>query len=301
MSGAAVSKPVAFITYAEAPDLTPSDQLAVAALADRELQARAVIWNDAKTDWAAFSALIMRSCWDYFLHPDEFSAWLEQMERAGIPVWNPIEMLRWNMDKYYLSDLQEAGVRIPPSLWLPKGARVQLAELLSERGWAQAVVKPVISAGAYRTLTVNAAEAADAQTELEGMLAEGAVLVQAFLEEVQSKGEWSLIFLGGEFSHAVLKTPGDGDFRVQEHLGGSVQAAEPPPYLVQQAEDILAQVDVDLLYARVDGVEQDGQLILMELELLEPSLFFEQAPGAAGRFAQLVVKWLENPSTQEAG
>jgi glutathione synthase/RimK-type ligase-like ATP-grasp enzyme len=117
------------------------------------------------------------------------------------------------------------------------------------------------------------------------MLADGAVLVQAFLEEVQTLGEWSLIFIGGEYSHAVLKTPGEGDFRVQEHLGGRVQAAEPPDRLVDQGGTILAEVSKEVLYARVDGVNRNGELVLMELELFEPSLFFDHAPRAAERFA----------------
>lgn len=275
---------LAFAVSNEFPNLTDDDQLAAAALHRRGLHIDPVLW-DASLDWSVYDSVVIRSCWDYHRHVEEFSRWLAQLEGIGVSVWNPIDVLRWNMDKVYLSDLEERGVPVLPSVWLPRGAKAELDHLMAEKQWQMVVVKPTISAAADNTFTLAHPEALEKQSSFAKLLAAGGVIVQEFAPEIQSEGEYSFLFFNNQFSHAVIKHPQTGDFRVQLQYGGGYRAAEAPADLVRQAASILEAVDADLLYARVDAINRNGQLFLMELELVEPHLFFGEHPQAAARFA----------------
>jgi glutathione synthase/RimK-type ligase-like ATP-grasp enzyme len=280
---------IAFVTYSAAPDLTADDRLAAEELRRRGAEVEAVIWNDPGVLWSRYDRVVIRSCWDYFEHAEEFFAWLDRMEKEGIPLWNPVQLVRGNVDKAYLGEFAAAGLPVIPTAGLERGAAVDLAGLLDERGWTDAVIKPSISGGAFRTRRISRDEAAAVQAELDELLATSGVLIQPFLPEIQTAGEWSLIFLGGEYSHAALKRPRAGDFRVQEHLGGSAEAARPTPALIEQARAVVASISGPWIYARVDGVEIDGAFLLMELELTEPSLFLATDPRAPARFAEAIL------------
>lgn len=281
---------IAFVTFDRFPALTPDDQLAAAALEQVGFSVEPVLWDDRTVDWAAFEVVLPRSTWDYHQRLDDFRAWLDSLDAEGARVLNPTEILRWNMDKLYLQDLQEAGFAIAPSVWLPRGAKARLADLLAQKGWERAVVKPTVSAGADDTFLVTPAQAEERQPEFAALLARKAVLVQQFMEELVQEGEWSLMFFNQRFSHAVLKRPGEGDFRVQRHYGGRDQAAQVPDWMQAQAQAIVEDIDSALLYARVDAVARGRELVLMELELIEPVLFFEADPQAAPRFARALAE-----------
>jgi glutathione synthase/RimK-type ligase-like ATP-grasp enzyme len=280
---------IAFVTYAELPDLSADDRLAVEELRRRGAEVETAVWDDPGVRWFSYDRVVIRSCWDYHHRVDEFLAWLDRMEGEGIPLWNPARVVRGNVDKAYLGELAAAGLPVVPTVHLERGAAVDLAGLLGEREWSEAVIKPSVSASAFRTLRVSGAEAVAAQRELDELLERSGALIQPFLAEVQTAGEWSLIFLGGEYSHATLKRPRAGDFRVQQELGGSADAARPRPALIEQARAVAAAIPEPWLYARVDGVEIDGVFTLMELELIEPSLFLVSDPQAPARFAEAIL------------
>jgi glutathione synthase/RimK-type ligase-like ATP-grasp enzyme len=178
---------------------------------------------------------------------------------------------------------------VVPTVRVERGAEADLAEILDERGWTEAVVKPAVSASAFLTRRVRREEAVEAQVDFDRLLAHSASLVQPFLPEIGSRGEWSLLFFAGKPSHAVLKRPGAGDFRVQSELGGNALPQKASPALVAQARQVLEHIPGPWLYARVDGVEVDGSFLLMELELIEPSLFLACDRQAPARFASAVL------------
>lgn len=277
------SAPIGFVTCDALPELTPDDRRAASALVARGHDVRPVVWSDATIDWRAFAALVLRSCWDYHKQPDAFRAWLDAIERDGAPLHNSARQARWNMDKRYLRDLEARGVATVPTRWLEPGDTSDLAAIRQSTGWRDLVVKPAISATAWRLHRVAASVRAW-PAELESQLADGAWLVQPFVEAI-GDGEWSLVFFDGRFSHAALKRPRDGDFRVQEEYGGRSDAATPPPGIVAQAASILDTLPERPLYARVDGVVSSDRFVLLELELLEPVLFFGLEPAAVDRFA----------------
>ena len=275
----------AFATWSRRPELTADDGRAAEALRRLGHRVDPIPWDAPGVAWTAFDAVVVRSVWDYHLRPAEFLRWVEAVEGTGTPLLNPPVVLRWNHHKSYLRDLAARGVATVPTIWLKRGAETNLPRLLAERGWSEAVVKPAVSASAYETCTISAPPAPVDQRRLEALLDAGEVLVQPLLPEVRSPGEWSLVFFGGAFSHATLKRPRAGDFRVQEELGGRAEPADPPPRLVEQAARALAAAAAPCLYARVDGVDRGGQLVLMELELVEPVLYFGADPASPDRFA----------------
>jgi glutathione synthase/RimK-type ligase-like ATP-grasp enzyme len=281
---------IAFATSDAHRDLTPDDHLAVVELQARGAAVTGAVWNDPSVDWTAFDSIIIRSTWDYHRHADEFRTWIGALEATGAPMWNPPAVLHWNMEKTYLRDLERAGVPVVPTEWLARGSRPDLAGLLASRGWLEAVVKPVISAAATRTWRVSR----DTVSEIEAALAEsleiGDVMVQPFIPEIQTKGEWSLMFIEGEFSHAVRKMPTAGDFRVQTGFGGRSAADNPDSSVLSAARLVLDAVPSPWLYARVDGIETESGFVLLELEMLEPALFFSHTASGAARFADSIIR-----------
>jgi hypothetical protein len=278
---------LAFATFGGRPELTADDRLAAEALRRRGAVVQPLRWDAPIGEWASFDAVIVRSVWDYHLRPLEFLQWVEALERAGTRLLNPPDVLRWNHHKSYLRHLASQGVATVPTAWVERGADVDLVGLLADRGWAEAVVKPAISASAHQTWASSRSSAPSDQGRFHDLLSAGDVLVQPLVPEVRSKGEWSLVFFGGAFSHAMLKRPREGDFRVQEELGGTAECREPPSALVE--------------HARVDGVERDGGLVVMELELIEPVLYLGAEGGAPDRFAGACLDGLGTPRISHAG
>lgn len=276
---------VALATYRDLPQLNEDDRLLQSALGALGIDAAPATWDSAEERWGDYQAVLVRSCWDYHRRLEEFLAWLAALERAGAAVWNPVPLLRWNSHKRYLREVAAHGVPVVPTRWLGRGESVRLAELLAEAGWQDAVVKPAVSASAFGTWRTSPAMAARSQAHLDGLLAAGDVMVQPFVAEVAEPGEWSIVFLGGRFSHAVLKRPAAGEFRVQWEFGGSAVSAVPEAHLVADAERALGTAPAAALYARVDGVERGGRLVVTELELIEPHLFLAWSAPAPARLA----------------
>jgi glutathione synthase/RimK-type ligase-like ATP-grasp enzyme len=236
--------------------------------------------------------VVVRSCWDYFHRAGEFHAWLDRVEADGARVHNEPRILRWNADKAYLRDLDARGVPVIPTRWLDGGTRTSLAELRRDTGWAELVVKPTVSGGAHRTWRSTSETEMMDHRRLAKMIDAGAVMVQPLVPEIERDGEWSLVFLAGAYSHAVLKRPCPGDFRVQREHGGTLEPAEPAASVIAAAARAIAAIPFGTdapLYTRVDGCMVDGGLLLMELEVLEPELFLRCAPGAASRLAEALL------------
>jgi glutathione synthase/RimK-type ligase-like ATP-grasp enzyme len=277
---------IAFATSQALEYLTDSDRLAAAALRDLGARVLPAIWTDDTVRWKSFDKVVIRSPWDYFAHQDRFLRWFDTLDRAGIPVENPTAILRWNLDKVYLRELNVPTVATE---WVERGGTLDLPALLARRRWSRAVIKPTISAGGHDTWEVGEGNAAEVGARMAPVLGRCGLMVQPFVEQIRTQGEISFLFFRKEFSHAVVKRPTAGEFRVQVEYGGSAEAFAPSPALVAQAERVVRAVKGELLYARVDGVDVGGEFHLMELEVLEPDLFLGHAPGAPERFAKAVL------------
>lgn len=278
---------IALLTSSKYSNLTDDDRLLIAPLADRGIFAEPVVWDDPSIPWASFDAIVIRSCWDYHFKVEKFLNWTREIEAAKIPVFNPAAMVRWNTNKSYLRNLEAKGIHIVPTVW--GEGRLSLTEQLRELGWSKAVVKPCVSATAYRTSVVTQDDDGSAQELFDDLQGGPGVMVQKFMDNITSEGEWSLIFFGGEFSHAVIKQPTPGDFRVQSDFGGTSQLADPPSHVFANAAESLRAI-APTLYARVDGVVDGGEFRLMELEVIEPALFLSAHPEAPTRFADAIAQ-----------
>lgn len=284
-------KKVAFVTYSVLPDGTEDDRLALQCLLDEGIDAQVIVWDAPGVDWPSFDGIMLRSCWDYHNRPEEFAQWVQCLAAVNARLWNPPDLVLWNMNKRYLSSLNAKGIRTAPTVWLDKGSRASLSNTIRKQGWVKAVVKPVISASADRTWLVSAQQVEEKQPDLDAMVKQTGVMVQQFVGEITERGEWSFVFFNKEYSHAVRKQPATGDFRVQEEFGGTLGKDTPSPEMLKQAGRIVASVEGPCLYARVDAVDTGEGLLLMELELIEPYLFLTQG-RAARRFANAIMSTL---------
>ena len=286
---------VALATCAELPHLDGDEAPLVAALASRGVEVRHPAWDAGDAPFLDVDLTVIRSTWDYTRKAEAFVAWAERIDAASRGrLCNPAAVVRWNAHKRYLLELQRAGVAVVPTRSLPAGSRCDLARLLGEAGWhGGAVVKPAVSAGSRDSIRVTRDGLAAAQEHVERLLPTRDLLVQPFVPGI-AQGELSLIFVERagalSFAHAVNKVPAAGDFRSQPEFRSQVERVEPGPAWRAAAERALAEVKAPLLYARVDLVAgEHGAPWLMELELIEPSLYLGWCPASAERLADAIV------------
>jgi len=231
--------------------------------------------------------ILLRSTWDYHRVPTLFASWLDALADAGRLTMNPPRVARDNIDKIYLQALEAAGVAIPRTRWLDRIDNAAIDRAMKEEGWDTAVLKPRVAATAYGTFLVSK-DSTLSDEELAPANASGALL-QEIVPEIVLDGETSIVYAGGAFSHAVVRRAKDGDFRVQQDFGGNVEAVSPSPSLLSFAASVMTRVPDSCLYARVDVVESGRGPLLMELELIEPELYFLHAPEGAHRMAREIV------------
>lgn len=282
---------IQFATSADHPDLTADDRMAADALAARGIRVEPVVWTGPAPAQSA-DAVVIRSCWDYHTRMDEFIAWIRRLGDGGTAVINPPALVSWNLHKSYLVALARSGIPVVPTLLTQMGDDRTLREMIDAAEWEQAVVKPAVSLNAYETWRVDARETDLHDDRFARLRSRGDVLVQQFLPHVMTEGEWSLIFFGAHFSHAVRKRPQSGDFRVQVAHGGSAVAEDVSPELIAAAARVLRALPVMPVYCRVDGVIVDGVFTVMEVECIDPVLFLAERAGAAEVFADEVVGYL---------
>jgi glutathione synthase/RimK-type ligase-like ATP-grasp enzyme len=277
---------LAFATCQQFPEMNSDDRLVADALGRKGINVISAVWDAPNTDWSRFDGVVIRSTWDYHLAVDRYAQWLRSFSCGANRLWNPPEVVLPNLNKRYLGALAGRGIEVVPTKCLAAGGGRILRKVLEDCGWKEAVIKPTVSASAHGTWRTSLATADADQSRFAAQIHRQDLLIQPYLAEIAAPGEWSFVFFGGRYSHAVLKRPAAGDFRVQREYGGSSAPAEPATTLIDQAQNALAAVDQELLYARVDGVERHGRLVLMELEINEPFLFIGFSEGAAERFAE---------------
>jgi glutathione synthase/RimK-type ligase-like ATP-grasp enzyme len=279
---------IAILTCQKLPDLTKNDQLLIPALAKVTITATAVIWDDKTVDWTNFDYLIFRNTWDYFEKEAEFNLWLEHIEQLGIKTLNPIAIIKKNKHKFYLREMEKQGIKILPTIFIDKTDQLDLDKSMPSH-WKKAVIKPAFSAGSYQTEVFESIDIQKINTCYKEVASEKELLLQEFMPEIQTLGETSIIFFNKKFSHAVNKKPIAGDFRIQVQFGGQYTLVQPSAELVEKAQQIVNTFDGELLYARVDGIVINNELHLMEVECIEPDLYFNLSEGSLERFVSAIV------------
>jgi glutathione synthase/RimK-type ligase-like ATP-grasp enzyme len=243
-------------------------------------------WTDPG-DLSAFDLVLPLLAWGYPYDPPRWYALLDKLEADGIKIANPVSILRWNSDKAYLMELAEKNIAVVPTLTTQALDNSALADAAAHFGTSSLIIKPPISGGAFGTYRITAGD------PIPDDVAGTRMMIQPFLPTISSEGEYSLIYFNGTFSHALVKRPASGDFRVQDYLGGIEVAVTPPDDTFALAEAALAAAPASCLYARVDMLrDEQGTMRLMELELTEPSLFFKFDPGGGAMFRGAINLWI---------
>ena len=276
----------AFLTTGSLENFVTYDHLLHEPLAECGWQVDEVPWR-ADVEWNTYEVVVVRSPWDYQDDPEQFWSVLEAIDRSAARLENPLELMRWNLQKTYLRDLETQGFPIVPTRWLDRLAPDALPALFDAFGADEIVVKPVVGANADDTFRLTRDAATD---EVMAAFADRACLAQPFVQAVVDEGEFSLFYFGETYSHTILKTPTPGDFRVQEEHGGPIRAVEPEPALRAVSDVVFAALAPRPLYARTDFVRLPTGFALMEVELIEPSLYFPYDPASPARFADAFVQ-----------
>jgi glutathione synthase/RimK-type ligase-like ATP-grasp enzyme len=279
---------VLLATDSNRPELWPDDLLLVEALERRRLTVGPAVWNDPAVDWGSARVVVLRSVFDYVKDRDAFCAWADHVE-AVTPLLNAASTIRWNSHKAYLTELEAAGVPILPTAWIDAETSIDLVSFLGNRGWEDAVIKPSVGNGSRGAVRVVSVPPDAAQAHLETLLRNGDVMIQPYLPAAVDPGEHKLIHIDGRFSHAILENPRlDGRaFELDR-----IQRIDPEPEELALASTVLSFVPEPPLYARVDVVMDNGTARLMELEVIEPVLFFSKASGSADAMAAAIAAHL---------
>lgn len=287
-------KTVALVTYSKQPELLDGDKLLIDPFQRHGFSLQAIPWDKKEVLWENFDLVIFRSCWDYHLRIPEFLHWLNKLETRKVNLWNPAKIVRWNMDKKYLLDLEKEGIPIIPTLIFNKETIKNAKAIINDKNWQEVVIKPTFGASAYKTVRVKSERLNPELPVLNSIFQESEVIIQPFIQDINIYGELSFIFFNKQYSHTIMKRPRKNEYRSQIEFGGIELSSKPNPNLISQAQQVIEKIDSPLLYARVDCLNNNGQLQLMELELIEPYLFFEKDRTATENFVAATANLLTN-------
>ena len=279
-------KKIAYLTMSDMGDFVTDFHLSIPPMAALGWQVETVPWR-SEVDWDRFDAVYICTPWDYPEHAEQFLDVLAQIDASRALLINDLALVHWTLEKTYLRDVENGGSDIVPSTWYDGFESADTSRLFAEHQTDRIVIKPTVGANAADTFVLTD-PVSDAELDmLRETFARRAFLVQPFIENIRTEGEFSLFFFHGEYSHAIQKTPKAGDFRVQEEHGADIRPVQPTAALMATARKLFAAIEPLPTYGRGDWVRgADGRYLLMELELIEPSLYLRTDRGAAARFAR---------------
>jgi glutathione synthase/RimK-type ligase-like ATP-grasp enzyme len=271
-------------------NILDDDHLLRTALEKRGLRVDRTNWDNAGYNWNNTRYALFRTTWDYFDRYGEFLQWLDVVT-AKTKLINSIELVRWNIDKHYLWDLQNKGIAIPPTLFIePRDGR-SLTEIVNDSGWNECILKPAVSGAARHTYRLHPENIEKHEAIFRKLIMDESLLLQEFQHPVIEKGEVAYMLFNGQYSHAVLKKAKPGDFRVQDDFGGTVHDYSPTREEIAFAEEVIAVCQPRPVYARVDVIwDNTNRLCVSELELIEPELWLRKNHLSAERFAEALVR-----------
>jgi glutathione synthase/RimK-type ligase-like ATP-grasp enzyme len=283
---------IALLTCQNLPNLNLPDQQLIPALAKHNITATAVVWDNKSIDWTQFDYLVFRNTWDYYEKENQFNNWLNHIEAKGIKTLNAIEIIQKNKHKFYLRDFQNQGVTILPTVFIEKTNTLNLSQLIPSH-WKKAVIKPAFSAGSYQTQLFEVSQIEKINQQYQSIAQEKELLLQEYMPQIVSEGETSFIFFNKQFSHSINKKPANGDFRIQVQFGGKYTLIHPSNDIINQAQKIVNIFPDKLLYARVDGIIINNQLHLMEVECIEPDLYFNLSENSQTNFVNALLELIQ--------
>lgn len=280
----------AFLTTTGLEDFFIYDDLVKPHLAILGWSVDDVCWRDQTVDYNQYDLVVVRSTWDYQVFADEFMQTLGRIERSSAVLENSLKLMKWNVSKSYLKELDSKGVAILPSIWLEYFDSEAIQSAFSHFDTAEIIIKPLVSANADFTYRLSEDDFIAKQQTIKSELKNRQIMIQAFENTILDKGEFSLFYFDHEYSHAINKMPENGDFRVQEEHGGQLASVEPTKAMFSLAQQTLRALPEKSLYARIDMLETSLGLAIIEVELIEPSLYFNMDNMSSKRFADAIDK-----------
>lgn len=269
------------------------DGMALKALERRGLKVTRVSWDDAGFNWSETRFAVFKTTWDYFDRFAEFSRWMDSAVKKTKFI-NPIETIRWNIDKHYLAELAEKGVNIPKTTFIEIGDKRSLKEVFEGAGWKDCILKPAVSGAARHTYKLNAGSIVEYEEIYSELISYEPMMIQEYQHSITEKGEVTFVVFGGKYSHAVLKRAKEGDFRVQDDHGGTVHEYEASAEEKAFAEKVVSMISPVPAYGRVDAIwDNSGRLAVSELELIEPELWFRMKPDSVEMYADAILAEME--------
>lgn len=268
------------------------DGLLIEALNNLGLKTIKKDWNDSNFNWNSTKTAVFRSTWDYFDKFSIFQNWLSQVQNKCALI-NSYEQIKWNLDKHYLQDLKNWGLPIPKSVFINKMSGTKLKDIATNMEWNHIVVKPTISGAAKNTFQLKDQEIENFQTKWIHLTNKEDFIVQEFQKNIIKSGEVAVMLFGGKYSHAVLKKAKKGDFRVQDDFGGTVKTITPSKEIIDLAEKAIKKLKPTPLYCRVDVIiNNQNKAVIIELELIEPELWFRFKITAADKLAIYIKEFI---------
>ena len=281
-------KRCAFLTLNKRADFVIDDEHAIGPLAELGWRVSTVSWRQTEIPWGDFDAVIIRSTWDYWNDVPAFLDVLAQIDRET-HLANPLDVVHWNLAKTYMLDLEGKGVGIVPTIWPDAVHGASFPAFCDSLESDELVIKPVVGANGEDAFRISGRDSQDRSFQIAGCFRERKAMVQRFMPRILTEGEYSLFFFNGEFSHAILKAPAESEFRSQEERGAYIKAIIPEEKLLLRAQQALSVISSPTLYARIDLVRDDDEdFVIMELELIEPSMYLRTDPDAPMRFARAI-------------
>lgn len=279
---------IALATCGRLPEMSDSDKKLIPEFAKYNIQAVPTIWDDPEIFWENFDAVIIRNTWDYYTKFPQFVKWLDTLETKEVKVLNDLKIIRKNSHKFYLKDIIEKGFRVIPTIFLNNNSEISDDDLLK---YQKMVLKPAVSAGSYKTEILTEGDLNSENISSKTIV--GDWLLQPFLPEIQTEGEISMIFFGNEYSHSIIKKPIEGDFRVQKQFGGKYLPYSPGWELLKELNPVFKVFGEEFLFGRIDGVMLGGKFHIMEIEMLEPDLYFDFFPEKVALFCEKAVEMIK--------
>jgi glutathione synthase/RimK-type ligase-like ATP-grasp enzyme len=288
---------IAFLSTDDLEDYFVWDNLLIQPFSQHGVHVDVISWHAIDIDWSQYDAVIVRSTWDYQEHADAFIDKLIEITKHDTVLINPLSLMQWNISKRYLQILQTQGITIIPSVFFDSVAISDIYAQFAYFDTQEIIIKPLISANSDNTFRLDHTNLMAQAGPLSNIFSTTPCVIQPFLDSVINEGEYSLFYFNGEYSHTIRKVPKSGDFRVQEEHGGELITVIPDERQLSAAAKVLAALPEKSLYARVDLIrnpraQKDDIWQLMEVELIEPSLYFNMDEASPERFVQATLNYL---------
>jgi len=282
-------KKCAFLTIKDLSGFESYDHLLIGPMKENGWDVSFIPWDKLNQNWNNFDLVIVRSTWNYQNHLDEFLNVLRMIDQSKALLLNPLPLIEWNVNKTYLKDLKKDGIPIIPSLFFDDFDIDEVRNSFNTFDSEKVIIKPTVGANADKIMIINKSDNMDTLKKTKDIYKYRSFILQPFINSIKKDGEVSLIFFNKDFSHALSKVPKKGDFRVQEEHGGTLKLLKNlDEQKINLCKEILSLLPYDFFYSRIDLVVDEGNPLLMEIEVIEPSLYFNLEPKSANLFAKKV-------------